>query len=167
MKASSVMLLTMADSSLEPALDRIPVDDCSMVKALDLLGDRWTMLILREAFYGVRRFEEILADLSIPRTVLSMRLSSLVDAGALEKSPYRDVGQRGRFEYRLTQKGRDLLPVFIALMEWGDKHVSAKRSPPLVLRHRATGKRVRVALVSEDGHVIKNAGELSADIKRR
>lgn len=157
----------MKKPAIEPVLDRIPANDCSMVKALDLLGDRWKMLILREAFYGVSRFEEIRDELGIPRTVLSDRLSSLLKAGVLRKKSYRENGQRGRFEYRLTKKGWDLLPAFIALMQWGDRHISTRATPPLVLRHRATGKRVRVGLVSEDGQVIEDPGDLSAQIRRR
>jgi len=155
----------MNDQTSKRVLGKIPANKCSMVKALDVLGDRRAMLILREAFYGVSRFEEIRSDLSIPRSVLSARLSLLVDAGLLEKKPYQEAGNRSRFEYRLTKKGWDLLPAFIALMQWGDKYVSKKRKPPLVLRHRATGKRARVAFISEDGHVIENAEDLCADIK--
>ncbi len=157
----------MIDSIPEPALERIAVDDCSMVKALEVLGDKWTLLILREAFYGVSRFDEIQGDLSIPRTVLSARLSALVDAGVLRKKAYRESGQRARSEYRMTKRGWDLLPAFIALMEWGDRYVSEKNSPQLELRHRSTGKRVCAALVSDEGQVIKDFKELSAKIKRR
>jgi DNA-binding HxlR family transcriptional regulator len=144
--------------------EQIPVGTCSLAKTLGTLGDRWTLLILREAFYGVRRFDAIHRDLGVPRTVLSERLVKLVQAGLLEKLPYQEVGKRTRHEYRLTGKGADLFPALIALMEWGDRHMSAAPRPPLVLRHVRTGERVNVALVSEDGRVVTALDQLKADI---
>ncbi len=132
---------------------KIPLKDCSLAGAAQLLGDRWTLLILRELFYGVRRFETMREELAIPRTMLSNRLAKLVEAGLLDRAPYRRAGQRGRFEYRLTDKGLGLFPVLIALMQWGDKYFGRETDPPLVLRHRTSGKRVRAALISEDGEV--------------
>ena len=139
---------------------RVPLDKCGLARALALIGDRWTLLILREAFYGVRRFEEMRADIGAPRTVLSERLASLVESGLMEREPYQERGQRTRFEYRLTAKGADLLPALIALMQWGDRHLG-DGEPPLDLRHADCGASVRAALVCERGHLLTHPRELS------
>jgi DNA-binding HxlR family transcriptional regulator len=110
----------------------------SVGRALELVGERWTLLILREAFFGVRRFGQLARNLNIPRPTLSSRLRTLVDAGLLERVPYaRDPD---RHEYRLTDAGRDLFPAIVALMRWGDAHFGAREGPPIVLRHHACGE---------------------------
>jgi DNA-binding HxlR family transcriptional regulator len=106
---------------------------CSVGNAMAILGERWTMLILREAFYGVRRFTELQRNLGIARNILSARLQMLVRAGILERRLYQEDPER--FEYRLTQAGHDLYPVVVAIMRWGDKHLSGNDGPPVVLRH--------------------------------
>ena len=100
---------------------------------MDILGERWTMLIMREAFYGVRRFSDIQRNLGIARNILSTRLQTLVRAGILERRLYQEEPER--FEYRLTQAGRDLYPAVIAIMKWGDEHLAEEAGPPVVLRH--------------------------------
>jgi len=112
-------------------LERPPI--CSVGRAMDILGERWTMLIMREAFYGVRRFSDMQRNLGIARNILSTRLQSLVRAGILERRLYQEEPER--FEYRLTQAGRDLYPAVIAIMKWGDAHLSDDAGPPVVLRH--------------------------------
>jgi DNA-binding HxlR family transcriptional regulator len=115
-----------------------PHDDqlCSIAASLRLIGDRWSLLILRDAFRGVRRFDELAADLGIARNLLADRLQKLVDHGILVKQPYQ---QRPlRYEYRLSAKGVDLSPALVALMRWGDKHV-LDESPPVVLVHDRCG----------------------------
>jgi DNA-binding HxlR family transcriptional regulator len=109
----------------------------SVKATADLLGDRWTVLVLREAFFGVRRFGEMQRNLAIARTVLSSRLKALVAAGLLERRQYRD--DPAWFEYRLTEKGLDFYPVALALMAWGDKHLAGPAGPPTLLRHRSCG----------------------------
>jgi DNA-binding HxlR family transcriptional regulator len=110
----------------------------SVGRALGLVGERWTLLILREAFFGVRRFGELARNLGIPRPTLSSRLRTLVDAGLLERVLYaRDPD---RHEYRLTAAGRDLFPAIVALMRWGDAHLAGPEGPPIVLRHHACGE---------------------------
>lgn len=132
----------------------IPLDRCGMAIATDLLGDRWTMLIIREAFYGVSRFDDLRADLGIPRGVLSSRLRALVLAGILEKRPYRDGTARVRQEYRLSPRGRDLGLTLIALMQWGDTHLND--APPLLgVIDRRSGVPLRVALVGPDGKAVE------------
>ena len=110
--------------------------DCSIAGTLEIIGDRWTILILRDAFRGVRRFDEIQHDLGIARNVLTDRLTKLVDHDILERRQYQD--RPPRFEYRLTPKGVDLSPALVALMRWGDKHLAGD-DVPIVLVHEACG----------------------------
>ena len=128
----------------------VPRDRCGMALATELLGDRWTMLILREAFYGVARFDDLRADLGAPRGILSARLRALVEAGVLERHPYREGKARVRHEYRLSAAGMELALVLIALMDWGDRHLQAGRAS-LELTSRETGEPVRLAPVTPAG----------------
>lgn len=110
----------------------------SVGRALELVGERWTLLILREAFFGVQRFGQLARNLSIPRPTLSSRLRMLVDAGLLDRVPYsRDPD---RHEYRLTDAGHDLFPAIVVLMRWGDKHLPSADGPPIILRHNTCGE---------------------------
>ena len=109
----------------------------SVARALEVVGERWTLLILREAFFGVRRFGQLARNLQIPRPTLSSRLRTLVETGLLEKAAYaRDPD---RFEYRLTDSGRDLFAAIVVLMQWGDQHLPQPKGPPIVLRHQPCG----------------------------
>jgi len=119
---------------------------CSVARSIDLLGDGWTMLILRDAFYGVRRFERFQQTLGIARNVLAARLGRLVEEGVLERVAYQT--NPVRHEYRLTDKGLALYDVVLAVMRWGDDWL-APEGPPIVLRSRTTGRRVRPRLVDE------------------
>ena len=141
--------------------------NCAIGATVGILGERPSFLVLREAFNGVRRFDDMQRRTGMPRQVLSQRLARLVDAGLLRKVPYQEIGQRRRTEYRLTQKGLDLYPVLVALMEWGDRHLGAAKPPPLVLRDASSGKRVTVALVSDDGKLVTGLDQLRAEINRR
>jgi DNA-binding HxlR family transcriptional regulator len=110
----------------------------SVGRALSLVGERWTLLILREAFFGVRRYGQFARNLNIPRPTLSSRLRTLVEAGLLERVAYaRDPD---RYEYRLTDAGRDLFGAIVALMRWGDAHMAGPEGPPIVLRHNVCGE---------------------------
>lgn len=109
---------------------------CSVARTVDLLGDWWTPLVLREAMYGVTRFEEFERRLGIGRNVLTQRLARLVDEGVLEKVAYQQHPLR--HDYRLTDKGRDLFGVLAAMLAWGDRWQQPGR-PPVVLRHEACG----------------------------
>jgi DNA-binding HxlR family transcriptional regulator len=104
-----------------------------MAQTLDVVGEWWSLLVLRNVFFGQKRFEAIQSDLGIARNILSDRLSTLVDHGVLHRVKYQDTPER--FEYQLTEKGLDLFPVLMALMNWGDKWLSPE-GPPLVLTHR-------------------------------
>lgn len=124
-------------------------EQCSLARSLDLLADRWLLLVLREAFYGARRFSEFEDRLGISRSVLTKRLGHLVESGLLRRMPYDEPGQRTRDEYVLAKPGRDLLPVLAALMEWGDQHVAAPEGPPVHLVEAETHARVRLAFVRD------------------
>jgi DNA-binding HxlR family transcriptional regulator len=110
--------------------------NCSIARTLELVGERWTMLVVREAFLGRRRFDELADRLGIARNVLASRLSRLVEEGVLERVRYQSRPER--FEYRLTDKGLDLWPALVALLQFGDRHY-APAGPPMVLTHRGCG----------------------------
>ena len=136
---------------------------CSVARTLDVIGERWSLLVLREVFLGVRRFESIRHATGAPRAVLAERLRSLVDAGVLVRREYREEGARTRHEYRLTDAGRELQPALTALMQWGDKHLPVPGGPPLIVEHAECGGSVRAHLVCEHGHVLDDrARELRA-----
>jgi len=114
--------------------------NCGIAQALEALGDWWTLLIVRDAFFGVRRFADFQADLGIATNVLAARLQHLVDHEILEKT---DVGCRGeRYEYRLTAKGEDLLPVLTTLREWSDTWIFGKGNEPVIVRERRSRRRL-------------------------
>lgn len=125
---------------------------CSIQRALDVVGEKWSLLVLREAFYGVRRFGDLQRNLGCARNVLSDRLATLVAAGVLDRVPYREPGQRARAEYVLTDKGAALSTALAALMEWGDRFEAAPGGPPVELRHRGCDAVVHVTLACESGH---------------
>ena len=100
---------------------------CSIGRAMEILGERWTFLILRESFYGVRRFSDMQRNLGIARNILSTRLQTLVGAGILERVLYREEPER--YEYRLTEAGKDLYPAIVTLMRWGDRHLPRRARP--------------------------------------
>jgi DNA-binding HxlR family transcriptional regulator len=110
--------------------------NCSIARTLELVGERWTIMILREVFLGVHRFEEMQRNLGIARNVLGARLERLVESGILKRVPYQERPPRS--EYRLTAKGVDLWPVLVALLKWGDRH-AAPAGPPIVLEHNGCG----------------------------
>ena len=120
--------------------------NCAIGAALDILGERSTFLVLREAFNGVRRFDDMQRRTGMPRQVLSQRLARLVAEGLLRKVPYRDSGQRSRDEYRLTEKGLDLYPVLVAMMHWGDRYAVGPAGPQVLLTHRDCGASVALQL---------------------
>jgi DNA-binding HxlR family transcriptional regulator len=111
---------------------------CSVARTLEIVGEWWTLLVLRSSFRGLRRFDEIQRDLGIARNILTDRLNTLVDEGILERRRYQERPPRD--EYRLTQKGLELYPVIITLMAWGDRWAfEAGEAPPVVLTHRPCG----------------------------
>jgi len=135
--------------------------NCAIGAAVDIIGERPTFLVLREAFNGVRRFDDMRRRTGLPRQVLSDRLARLLHEDLLRKVPYQDAGQRTRHEYRLTGKGLDLYPVLVALMEWGDRHALGSAGPQVMLRHRDCGEPVRLQLACEGGHIVESAREVT------
>ncbi|MPZ71762.1 MAG: transcriptional regulator [Nitriliruptorales bacterium] len=110
--------------------------NCSIARTLEVIGERWSLLIVRDAFYGVRRFDDFQRDLGIARNVLTDRLATLVEWGVFDRRQYED--RPPRFEYVLTEKGRELLPVILTMMRWGDRWESGG-DRPVTLTHRACG----------------------------
>ncbi|GAA5081864.1 DNA-binding HxlR family transcriptional regulator [Thermocatellispora tengchongensis] len=137
------------------------VDNCSIEATLGIVGEKWTFLVLREAFNGVRRFADLQAGTGAPRQVLSARLARLVEEGLLRKVPYREPGQRQRDEYRLTQKGLDLYPIMVALMHWGDRYLAGDDGPPVLLTHRDCGAPVELHMRCAEGHEVASAREIT------
>src|SRR5438034_3574360 len=134
--------------------------NCSIARTLQVLGEKWTLLIIRESLYGATRFEQFHRVLQCPRNLLSERLNLLVDEGILERSEYRDPGSRARMQYLLTDKGRELMPILIALREWGDRHKADPEGPPVLARHVDCGKELHLALTCAAGHVATTVDEI-------
>jgi DNA-binding HxlR family transcriptional regulator len=132
---------------------------CSVAGTLAVVGEKWSLLVLREAFLGTRRFADFQRVLGAPKAVLSDRLATLVEQGVLTRVPYQAEGERQRHEYRLTAKGRDLYPTLVALMQWGDTYL-ADGPPPLELQHRDCGAAVHLELTCEAGHAVAGAREV-------
>jgi DNA-binding HxlR family transcriptional regulator len=135
------------------ARDSFSAENCSVKRALDVVGEKWTLLVLREALYGARRFEEFQAHVGCARNLLSERLNTLVEAGVMQRLPYREPGQRERHEYRLTDKGRDLLPAVVALMRWGDRWEADPDGPPVEIVHRDCGHPVELVVRCSHDHI--------------
>lgn len=137
-------------------MTRNKLDDlnCSIANALDLIGEWWTILILREAFFGTRRFEDFQLHLGIARNILTARLRKLCDSGVLERVPVKEGAKRQ--EYKLTKMGRDLQPTLIALTQWGDRWLHTTDGPPVKFIERASGEEIaKVAVLSRDGRELK------------
>lgn len=126
--------------------------ECSIDKAIGVVGTRSAVLIVREAFYGTTRFDDFAARVGITEAVASARLKELTAAGLFAKSPYREPGQRTRYEYLLTDMGKDLLPVVLGLMQWGDKYLQDGDGP---LQITSGDEAVRVDVVGADGRALE------------
>ena len=119
---------------------------CSIARTLDIVGEKWALLAVREVFLGDRRFDEMVRRTGAPRDTLATRLRTLVGAGILERRRYNE--HPARFEYHLTAAGRDLYPVIVSLMRWGDRYLAGDDGPPLVLEHRC-GHRLEAQVVCQ------------------
>lgn len=135
-----------------PAALQWSAENCTLGRAMEILGEKWTVVVLREVFLGIRRFEDLRVRTGIPRQVLTNRLATLVGHGILRRHPYQEPGSRVREEYRLTQMGFDLSPLLGALVAWGDRYLGDPDGPPVQFLHRDCGAPVRVALHCEHGH---------------
>jgi DNA-binding HxlR family transcriptional regulator len=130
---------------------------CSIARTLEVVGERWTLLIIRDALTGLRRFDEFLTSLGIARNVLSDRLGRLVDNGILERVRYQE--RPARWEYQLTGRGHELAIPLLAIMHWGDRHMADENGPPRLVRHATCGGEV------VERHVCANCGPIeSADL---
>jgi DNA-binding HxlR family transcriptional regulator len=134
---------------------KVPDSRCSIARTLGVLGERWTFLILREAFLGATRFADFRQRLGIAPDVLSDRLSTLTEYGVLQREPYREPGERSRFAYRLTTAGQELQVILGALQQWGDDHLSHPDGPSMLRRRRGTGGGpLHVAYVDGNGREV-------------
>ncbi len=149
-----------------PLVRRSPIalDDCTLAKSIELIGDRWTLLILRSAMFGLRRFDDFQKELGTPRTVLSGRLKILTDAGLMTKQAYKEDGKRPRPEYVLTKKAHSLRPILIALMQWGDEWL-ADGTSPIKLTDPVNRQKVKAGFVDASGQEVP-AERLRIAIKR-
>jgi DNA-binding HxlR family transcriptional regulator len=132
--------------------DRWTNANCSIARALDVVRTRSALLVLRESFFGTRRFDDFTRRVGIGGPATAARLKDLTTEGLLEQVPYREPGQRTRHEYQLTRKGRELLPVLIALRQWGDTWAADDAGPAVVSRHRNCGAPVHARLRCDAGH---------------
>jgi DNA-binding HxlR family transcriptional regulator len=132
--------------------------DCSVARTLEVVGERWTILILRDAFLGVRRFDDFQRSLGVARNVLQTRLRRLVDEGLLERRVYQERPRR--HEYVLTPRGEDLLPVLLALMEWGDRHMTDGAPPRRALHRGCGGTLAQRCTCADCGTEITSAGDV-------
>jgi DNA-binding HxlR family transcriptional regulator len=133
------MLGVVAPSSTQPRV-------CSVARTLDIVGEKWALLAVREVFLGNRRFDEMIRQTGAPRDTLTARLRTLVGAGILERRQYSE--HPARFEYYLTEVGKDLYPVILTLRQWGDRHLAGADGPPLVFTHHC-GHPLRARLVCD------------------
>ncbi len=138
----------------------VDMSNCSIAKTLGLLGERWTFLIVREAWFGIDRFADFERSLGCARNLLSDRLKLLVGEGILATEPYQEPGARTRQRYVLTAKGKELLPILIALREWGDRHLAGPEGPPSYVLHKGCGEHVSLGLRCAEGHAIESADSL-------
>jgi len=126
---------------------------CSVARTLEIVGEKWALLAVREVFLGNRRFDEIVRRTGAPRDTLAARLRTLTAAGILDRRQYS--GHPARFEYRLTKAGRDLYPVILTLMRWGDEHLAGADGPPLVLEHHGDHRLVPQVVCAGCGDAVE------------
>lgn len=136
--------------------------NCSVGRALEIIGTKSALLVMREAFFGTRRFDDFARRVGIGEPAAAARLKELVEDGLLERTPYREPGQRTRYEYQLTQKGRELLPVITALREWGDRWAADDAGPSVRTLHIGCGAEVHAKLRCEAGHDVAE-GEIDIE----
>ncbi len=131
---------------------RVEINECGMAQSAFVFGDKWILLIMREAFYAVVRFEDIQKDLSIPRAILTDRLGRLIDLGIMTKQPYQEAAARVRHSYHLTLKGRKAFKILAAMMEWGDEYLIP--NPKMQIVDGATKSHLRLGLINELGQEV-------------
>lgn len=132
----------------------VHISHCTLAASFEFLGDRWSLLILRSALFGVRRYDDFRSELGIPRTVLAERLKRLVSSGLMVRHEYKVVGSRPRKEYVLTDMGEALRLPFLAMRQWSDHWVGQGLTPPMHLVRKSDGAGVRVAFIDELGGIV-------------
>lgn len=135
-------------------------DNCTIGRAMAVLGERWTFVVVREVANGIRRFEDMRRHTAMPRQVLTDRLGLLVEHDILRRVAYREEGRRERHEYRLTEKGFELFPVMLAIAAWGDRYYADAEGPPVEFAHRACGAPVSVRVQCAEGHDVAEPREV-------
>src|SRR5215469_14086253 len=152
---------------------RLANKECSMARAMEVIGDRWTILILRESYYGVTRFDEFEYYVGVAPNILSNRLKKLVDAGMMKRVPLPE--HAGRYDYVLTEKGRDFFPAYLALKKWGDDWLAEPEGPQVVFRDREAGRAIEYPellsaggkpLRLEDVEVVAGSGAVAFNRER-
>ena len=139
------------DAGTDIRFDR-DTSNCSIARTLEVVGEKWTILILREVWYGSSRFSDFERILGCPRNLLAERLRKLVEHGILSTEAYQEAGARGRLRYVITPKGMDLVPAVLGLLQWGDRYRADPEGPAIVTRHRGCGARVDVQVRCEHDH---------------
>ena len=145
----------------EPEALEWSTDDCTIQRTVDAIGDRWSLIVLRELFAGIRRFDQMTVRTEIPRQVLTARLARFTELGIARRVPYQEPGQRTRSEYRLTDKGLDLYPVLLAMSAWGDRYAAPADGPPITWVHRGCGAELTQEVECADGHRLTATREIS------
>jgi DNA-binding HxlR family transcriptional regulator len=147
--------------------------ECSIARAMEVVGDRWSILLLREAYYGTRRFDEFQYYLGVAPNILSTRLKKFVDLGMMTRVPLPEHG--GRYEYALTEKGRDFFPTYLALKKWGDDWLAEPAGPQVVFRDRSSGQQIEYPILLsargkplrlEDVEIVAGSGAVPFNQKR-
>jgi DNA-binding HxlR family transcriptional regulator len=152
--------VAVATTDAPPPALAYSTDNCQVARAMAVLGESSTLLVLREVFNGVRRFDDMQRHSGVNRQVLSTRLATLVDQGILRRVPYQPEGSRVRHEYRPTQKGLDLYPVLTALAQWGAQYLADSEGPAVEMGHRDCGAEVHAVLVCDQGHEVEDLREV-------
>ncbi len=134
----------------------IHLSHCTLAASFDFLGDRWSLLIVRSALFGLRRFDDFHTELGIPRTVLTVRLKRLVTSGILSRQDYKAEGSRARQEYVLTEMGETLRLPFLAMRQWSDRWVGKGKASPMTLIRKSDGAEIRIALVDKFDRIVSN-----------
>ncbi|MFJ5035057.1 winged helix-turn-helix transcriptional regulator [Streptomyces sp. NPDC088560] len=142
------------DAGMDTRLDR-DMSNCSIARTLEVVGEKWTILILREVWYGSSRFGEFERVLGCPRNLLAARLRMLVEEGILATETYKEPGSRSRPKYVITPKGMDLVPAVMGLLQWGDRYRADPEGPAMLMRHRGCGAHVDAQIRCERGHAVQ------------
>jgi len=148
-------------------ISKLRDSSCSVARSLSVLGERWTLLVVREALSGTTRFETFRENLGVAADVLSDRLTTLVDCGVLRREAYQEAGRRTQFEYFLTETGLELHVVVGALQQWGDQHLPRPEGPSVIRQSKSTATPVKVAFVDESGREIPEDDVAIVDVESR